>query len=137
MIREKSYDLTQEDILRERATVLARAGDSVWFALERLRILDGEIHRKMELYRRVSAKFEHEGAVRERLWRFTAGLVEDINGEIARYNEAREYAKVRYYYLIVTREAMGFRRHQTVEEIYRIPERKRTIEGPIWIDSQK
>ncbi|HPC03556.1 MAG TPA: hypothetical protein PKY58_05795 [Syntrophales bacterium] len=137
MIREKGYDQTQEDILRERANVLARAGDSVWFALERLRILDGEINRKMELYRRASTRIELARDVRERLRRFTADLVEDINDGIVRYNEAREYAKVRYYYLIVTREAMGFRRHQTVEEIYRIPEKKRTIEGPAWIDSRQ
>jgi hypothetical protein len=54
-------------------------------------------------------------------------MVKEINGEINKYNHAREYAKLRYYYLIVTREAMGMRRHHWVEEIYTIPPRKKYL----------
>ena len=51
----------------------------------------------------------------------------EINGEIRRYNRARAYAELRYYYLIVTREAMGIRRHKAVEEVYRIPPKKKYL----------
>jgi len=137
MTREKSYNQTQEDILRERAQVLARAGESVHAALERLKLVEREIDRKMGLYRRATAKCDPGNPGHSRLRRLAGALLEEINLGIAGYNEEREYAKVRYYYLIVTREAMGFRRHQMVEEIYRIPEKKRYLEGPRWIDSKK
>jgi hypothetical protein len=51
----------------------------------------------------------------------------EINGEIRHYNSAREYAQLRYFYLIVTREAMGIRRHKTVEEAYKIPPKKKYL----------
>jgi hypothetical protein len=54
-------------------------------------------------------------------------LVREINGEIGKFNHAREYAKLRYYYLIVTREAMGLRRHHWVEETFKIPMRKKYL----------
>ena len=57
-------------------------------------------------------------------------MYHDINIEIERYNDAREYAKLRYFYLIVTREAMGFRRHTWVDEIYRIPPKKKPLKEP-------
>ena len=133
MTREKSFNETQEDILRERAQVLARAGESVHAALERLRVLEKEIDRKTELYYRAAVKYPYGPPVHSRLRNFMEGLLEEINGGVAGYNEQREYAKVRYYYLIVTREAMGFRRHQMVEEIYRIPEKKRYLERPRWM----
>ena len=59
-----------------------------------------------------------EGMPDENSWR-------ELNREINKFNAAREHAKLRYYYLIVTREAMGFRRHASVEEAYRIPPRKK------------
>jgi len=39
----------------------------------------------------------------------------------------KEYAQLRYYYLIVTREAMGFRRHKAVEDVYRIPPKRKYL----------
>jgi len=50
--------------------------------------------------------------------------LEEINVKISRYNNLREDAKLRYHYLIITREALGMRRHHWVEEIYKIPPRK-------------
>jgi hypothetical protein len=47
-------------------------------------------------------------------------LIGHANEVIERYNAAREYAQLRYYYFIVTREALGLRRHHTVEEFFRI-----------------
>ena len=54
--------------------------------------------------------------------------IREINGEINRYNRAREHALLRYYYLIVTREAMGMRRHQWVEKHYAVPPRRRHLQ---------
>ncbi|MCX5851913.1 MAG: hypothetical protein NT072_07630 [Deltaproteobacteria bacterium] len=34
-------------------------------------------------------------------------MYHDINIEIERYNDAREYAKLRHFYLIVIKEAIG------------------------------
>jgi hypothetical protein len=52
----------------------------------------------------------------------------EINREISKYNGAREYALMRHYYLIVTREAMGIRRHHWVEQHYRIPPRRKHLQ---------
>jgi len=57
----------------------------------------------------------------------TGRLSIEINREISRYNRAREYAALRYHYLIITREAMGLRRHKWVEEIYRVPPRRKHL----------
>ena len=98
MTREKSYDQTQEDILRERAQVLARAGESVHMALEKLKILEQEINDKTDLYRRAEARCSSRDPVRPRLHRFLERLLEEIDLGVAGYNEERGYAKVRYYY---------------------------------------
>ncbi|MBN2514665.1 MAG: hypothetical protein JXC33_01395 [Deltaproteobacteria bacterium] len=129
-MREKSYDLTQEEILRERALVLARAGDSVDRALK-----------KMKAIEKIIADKEHllNEAIESRMNGNTTNhdyapqvspekLVSEINKNIFTYNKMREYAKLRYYYFIVTREAMGFRRHKMVEDIYRIPSKKQPIQ---------
>jgi len=55
-------------------------------------------------------------------------IVAEINWEISRFNGAREYALMRLYYLIVTREAMGMRRHHWVDQHYRVPPRKKHLQ---------
>ena len=55
-------------------------------------------------------------------------IMADINREISKFNGVREYALMRHYYLIVTREAMGIRRHHWVEQHYRIPPRKKHLQ---------
>jgi hypothetical protein len=55
-------------------------------------------------------------------------IVAEINREISRFNGAREYALMRLYYLIVTREAMGMRRHHWVDQHYRVPPRKKHLQ---------
>ena len=125
-MRDKSFDLTQEDIFRERALVLARAGESVHDALLKLNALEQEIERRLEKFSEGGEHPAEDNGTR------TAGYslmsydqcCHDINREISRYNKMRNYAQLRYYYLIVTREAMGLRRHKTVEEIYKIPPKK-------------
>jgi hypothetical protein len=129
-MREKSYDLTQDEILRERALVLARAGDSVQRALEKLRAFEKVIADKEHVLNEVIENgtngntANHGNAPRVS----PEKLVSEINKNIFAYNKMREYAKLRYYYFIVTREAMGFRRHKMVEDIYRIPSKKQSIQ---------
>jgi hypothetical protein len=129
-MREKSYDLTQEEILRERALVLARAGDSVQRALEKLRAIEKVIRDKEQLLNEVIESGTNGNTTNHDDVPHVSSekLVSEINKNIFAYNKMREYAKLRYYYLIVTREAMGFRRHKMVEEIYRIPSKKQSIQ---------
>jgi histidinol phosphatase-like PHP family hydrolase len=110
---KNGFEKTQEEIFKERAEALGRAGESLSAALRELREIKEKIDSKLEFIR--SNNDAVEVTVRE------------INREIDRYNRIREYAKLRYYYLIVIREAVGFRRHKYVEEIYRIPPQKRHL----------
>ncbi len=117
---DKGYEKTQEDILRERAEVLFTAGQRLSDALNRMNIIEHTIEAK---HSRLLGDAKDCGT-------FNAlHLLQEVNDEIHLYNKAREYAKLRYYYLIVTREAMGFRRHSWVEEIYRIPGKKKYIKS--------
>ncbi len=110
---KNGFEKTQEEILQERAEVLGRAGERLFSVLKELKEIEKVIDVKAAYIR--SGKSVTKKAVRE------------INGEIDRFNRTREYAKLRYYYLIVIREAVGFRRHKQVEEIYRIPPPKRRM----------
>lgn len=113
--KKENVEKTDLEILQERAEVLGRAGEKLTRALNRLKAIESVINIKME-----SLTNPEPG-------QNPADLIGDINGEIRHYNEAREYAKLRYYYLIVTREAMGFRRHKAVEEVYSIPPKKKPL----------
>lgn len=110
-MRKSAWEKTQEEIIKERAEVLGRAGEALAAALSEVDKID----------RLIAESIRTAG---ERPGRETLA---DINGEIRRYNRAREYAELRYYYLIVTREAMGIRRHKTVEETYRIPPKRKYL----------
>jgi len=113
--KKENVEKTDLEILQERAEVLGRAGEKLALALNKLKAIESVINVKME-------SLTSPGPECSR-----ADLIGDINGEIRHYNEAREYAKLRYYYLIVTREAMGFRRHKSVEEVYSIPPKKKPL----------
>jgi uncharacterized membrane protein YgaE (UPF0421/DUF939 family) len=119
--KKDNVEKTDLEILQERAEVLGRAGEKLALALNKLKAIESVINVKMESLTspgsEQSEQSEHS----------PADLIGDINGEIRHYNEAREYAKLRYYYLIVTREAMGFRRHKSVEEVYSIPPKKKPL----------
>lgn len=59
-------------------------------------------------------------------------LLEAIN--IGCFNKARNYALLRRYYLIATREALDLKKHAWVEDIYKIPQRKENtahVFGPL------
>jgi len=107
---------TQEEILRERADVLSRAGKSLSDALERLEEIEKSIHAKLGIIRNAQKHGIDD-----------APLYHDLNKEIKSFNLARKHAELRRYYLIVTREALGLRRHTWVEDVYKIPPRRREI----------
>jgi hypothetical protein len=113
-MHKNGFEKTTEEILKERADVLYRTGEALSDALRKLtsigKIIDG-----------LHARAKQEGPA-------TLGKLQArINREISRYNRAREHAKLRYHYLIITREAMGFRRHTWVDEVYRIPPVKKHV----------
>ena len=56
-------------------------------------------------------------------------LIEEINMIIDQFHAVRQGAQLKYYYLIVTREALGLRRHDMIQEIYRIPVKKKKIQA--------
>ncbi len=130
-----SAEKTDLEILQERAEVLGRAGEKLSAALQHLNIIEEVIAAKVKSLREERERMETRGDQDERGKRALKDALRDINREIRRYNEAREYAKLRFYYLIVTREAMGFRRNKTVEEQYPIPPKKKPLKGRSWIDT--
>jgi hypothetical protein len=117
---KSGFEKTQEEIFQERAEVLYRAGTKLSEAIEKLKFIEEEINVKLEVLRE-SVKTRTESESRK--------LFKETNREISRYNKARENASLRHYYLIVTRESMGFRRHKWVDEVYRIPPKKKRLKG--------
>jgi hypothetical protein len=113
-------EILQEEFWRERAAVLGRAGEGVAKALDRLRGVERGIGHRLDALLR----FECEGDALHASAETRKRMVCEINREIDRFNAARESAKEKFYWLIVTREAMGMRRHSWVEAAYRIPERR-------------
>ena len=110
-MRQSAWEKTQEELFQERAEVLGRAGETLSIALSDLEKIGRSISE------RVRKAGESPGPE----------VLTEINGEIRHYNRAREYAQLRYFYLIVTREAMGIRRHKAVEEAYKIPPKKKYL----------
>jgi len=102
-VRSDYNEKTENEILQERAEVLGRAGEALSIAIRKMQVIEEHIHE----------------ALRDGLT--TKESVRSINRHIRQFNTAREHAKLRFYYLIVTREAMGFRKHTMVEDTYRIP----------------
>jgi len=117
-IKKDQHEKTELEIIQERAEVLGRTGEALHRALHELKVIEERIDSVM-----AAAGPDEES------WR-------KINREIKQFNRARENAKLRYYYLIVTREAMGFRRHKSVEEVYQIPPRKKPLMRMEWIGTK-
>lgn len=124
-IDKKPEDILKEDILQEKAAVLRRTSEKVFAALESLRAIEKEIQERFINLQRIADQCRQQNDVKLNALKTQA--VKDLNAEISRFNHAREYAKKRYYYLIVTREAMGMRLHQWIEDIYKIPPRKKHL----------
>ena len=115
---KNSFEKTTEEIFQERAEVRQRTGEALSDALHKLTTIENDVNRIIE---DLNTRPAHEEP------NTFSTLYAKVNREISRYNRAREYAKLRYHYLIVTREAMGIRRHTWVDEVYRIPPRKKPM----------
>jgi hypothetical protein len=108
-----------EELLREKAAVLSRAGMAVEDAIEQLMHIDREIEEKLSLLNSFN-RDKHALDVLQKKYL----ILEEINLSIDQFNTIRQKAQLQYYYLIVTREALGLRRHEMIQDIYRIPDKK-------------
>jgi len=122
--KEENYDALCEELLRERAAVLSRAGIAVEDAIAELTKLDYEIQTRNE---QLESLRRHK-QVPDNLNQQQA-LIEEINITIDQFNTVRKKAQRKYYYLIVTREALGLRRHNMIQEIYGIPVKKKKMQA--------
>ncbi|MCX7634499.1 MAG: hypothetical protein N2Z74_01985 [Syntrophales bacterium] len=118
-------DVLKQEILREKAEVLGRAGTSVEKAIAKLAYLEERIKEKHQQLASLGEKAAEYSP--HALAEMRSRIVQALNRDIQRFNRQQEYAQLRYYYLIVTREALGLRRHHKVEEMYRIPPKKRGV----------
>ena len=109
-------NVLQEELLKERAEVLCRAGERLAEALQKVHAKGKKVEELLEELDRA-----------ERGSRSRREALDAVNREIKDYNTARDHAKLRYYYMIVTREALGMRRHHWVDEFYRIPPKKKLL----------
>ena len=117
--KNDQQDNLLEELLREKAAVLSRAGMAVDEAIEKLMRIDQEIEAKLFLLNTfIWNKQTSEMLQKKRR------VCEEINLSIDQFNSIRQKAQLQYYYLIVTREALGLRRHEMIQDIYRIPDKK-------------
>ena len=113
--KEESHDTLCEELLRERAAVLSRAGNAVEDALAELTRVDDEIQIKNMSLKSFQRR-KHDPGERQK----EQVLIDEIN-------DIHKRAQLKYYYLVVTREALGLRRHDMIQEIYRIPEKRKKL----------
>ncbi len=108
-------------------TVLVRAGENLADAWDKLEKIGREIEVNM-----TSRSREDRGggsAASDEAYKDRQRLMCTLNEKIRAYNDQRERVRTCYYYLIVTREALGLIHHQRLEEIYRMPPKKRFLQG--------
>jgi len=108
---QTGFEKTEEELLQERAEVLRHAGCALQDALQVLHEIGRDIEAGCDTLKRCTGSP-------------AKGLREEIGEQVGRFNEQRAYAKLRYYYLVVIREALGLRNHAWIEEIYTIPAKK-------------
>jgi hypothetical protein len=121
--KENQQDVLANEFLRERAAVLARAGFAVEDALEKLQKIDRQIDERISILQFAAGDPCGSRPVARQ------SLFSEINLLIDQFNAACKKAEIQFYYLIVTREAMGLRRHETVQKLYRVPPRKKTMQA--------
>ncbi|MCU0581881.1 MAG: hypothetical protein MUF26_05455 [Syntrophales bacterium] len=126
MKTEKSIEeVLQEEFLRERAAVLAKAAEKLTKTLRQLANIEESIIKESKAISGPAfQENDHSGPIGETPPRKRSTLIE-INQHIDHFNKVRDTAKIEYYYLIVTREALGLRKHHWVEEFYAIPPKKK------------
>ncbi len=121
-----TQDVLQQEIFRERLAVLVRTGENLADAWGKLEKIEREIEAKSTSWqrgdRRGGSAAADEGDKDRRM------LISTLNEKIRAYNNQRECVRTCYYYLIVTREALGLIHHQRLEEMYRIPPKKHFLQ---------
>ena len=117
--KNDQQDNLLEELLREKAAVLSRAGMAVDEAIEQLMRMDREIKAKISFLNSFNRDKHVLDIPQEKQL-----ILEEINLSIDQFNTMHQKAQLQYYYLIVTREALGLRRHEVIQAIYRIPEKK-------------
>lgn len=120
--KEDKHENLCEELLKERAAVLSRAGFALEEAMAEVCRLEKEIADKCRILMSLTEKCADSENQDGKL------LIEDINANIDRFNMVRQKAEMKYYYLIVTREALGLRRHNIISELYTIPAKKKKYE---------
>ncbi|MBN1474706.1 MAG: hypothetical protein JW914_08830 [Syntrophaceae bacterium] len=121
--QDSDHDNLCDEIFLERAAVLSRAGNAVSEILDFLNRLENEIESKKYLLNILSCGDDIISISCDK-----KVLCAEINENIKKFNAACKVARLKYYYFIVTREAMGLRRHDRVREIYKIPDEKKMIQ---------
>ena len=122
--KKEQQDNLLEELLREKAAVLSRAGMAVDDVIRQLNRVSYEIEVKISLLKTFNGDEQTSEILRKK-----QSIHEEINLSIDHFNTIRQKAQLQYYYLIVTREALGLRRHEMIQEIYRIPEKKEKIKA--------
>jgi len=122
-IKNDRQDNLLEELLREKAAVLTRANWAVEEVIEKLMKIERGIEEKKSLL-----NFSDGDKDSLEISRYKQLICEEINLSIEKFNAVHKKAQTQYYYLIVTREALGLRRHEMVQKIYRIPDKKKKYE---------
>ncbi|HNY50184.1 MAG TPA: hypothetical protein PLV50_04700 [Smithella sp.] len=122
-IKSDQQDNILEELRREKAAVLTRASWAVEDVLEKMIRIERQIESKISFLASRYGQDESCAALKQRRMIF-----EEINSHVEEYNRIRQKAELQFYYLIVTREALGLRRHEMVQKMYRIPEKKKKYE---------
>lgn len=122
--KENQHESLCEELLRERAAVLSRAGFAVEDALDVLMKIERQIEQKTEHLQLGQNTGSDLRDVHDK-----QSIFEEINSIIDQFNTVRQKAEIQYYYLIVTREALGLRRHETVQKLYQVPPKKKKMQA--------
>ena len=93
------------DIMKEKAEALGRTGGRLDESLRSIAILDQRI-----------TMLKRDGRD-----------VREVNALIREFNQVRKRALQYLHYLIIQREALGFRRHANITGMYQIPPPKRSL----------
>jgi hypothetical protein len=93
------------DIMKEKAEALGRVGGRLDESLRSIKSLD----------QRITILKKEGKAARE------------VNALMREFNEMRKRALQYLHYLIIQREAIGFRRHANIKGMYQIPPEKRPL----------
>jgi hypothetical protein len=124
--RRNPGDALREEIQQEKAAVLGRAGETLARVLAELQGAGKRIDERIRFLEQLSMACRDVSPDHPLLHRRRCAIL-DINERIDTYNQLREHARLRYYYLIVTREAMGLRRHDRVKELFVMPGKRKHL----------